>query len=290
MGLGPGLLFPCRKEFPNSLSTRVSVGSQAVYMVAGLAKRRGHGGRGHGGQGLRDAVTVVDSTPGQGGVVSQLTVKQARGALSTPVASTTCQTSLASSRPDYSTQSPLAISSKAVKRLTNGTEGVGLEGVAKAKRIKLITEEMEGDVLSKQSVGGVNYAIPHNDVTSQALAARLDKLLSKSQSLINDWTPSPSLGLVSESPPPSLDTSTRCSSPLNSRTISPLPMDTPTENCSRASPVQSDISSNSASRSSNVTTSFSKSNDSNAVHTLSDSAELGVTDMGMTCQWGTCNR
>ena len=256
-----------------------------MYMVAGLAKRRGHGG-----QGLRDAVTVLDSTPGQGGVVSQLTVKQARGALSTPVASTACQTSVASSRPDYSTQSPLAISSKAVKRLTNGTEEVELEGVAMAKRIKLNTE-MEGDVLSKQSVVGVNYAVPHNDVTSQALTARLDKLLNKSQSLINkDRTPSPSLGLVSGSPPPSLDTSTRCSSPLNSRTISPLPVDTPTENGSRASPVQSDISSNSASHSSNITTSFSKSNISNAVQTSSDSAELDVTDIGITCQWGTCNR
>lgn len=256
-----------------------------MYMVAGLAKRRGQ----------RDAVTVLDSTPGQGGgVASQLNVKQARGALSMPVTSTTsttCLTSVGGSRPDYSTQSPLAISSKAVKRLTNGIEGVWLEGVAKAKRIKLNTEDMESDVLSKQSVGGVNYSTPPKDVSSQALTARLDKLLNKSQSLINkDRIPSPSLRLVSESPPPSLDASMRCSSPLNSRILSPLPMDTlpmdtPTENGSRASPVQSDISSNSASHS-NITASFSNSN----AHTLSDSAELDMTDVGMTCQWATCNR
>ena len=221
-----------RKEFPNSLSTKVSVGTQAVYMMAGLAKKRGHAG----GANMRDAVLALDSA---GGVVIPQTIKLSKEQLSMPLAATTSQTSLTGSRPDYSTQSPLAISSKAVHGMEslpevgvalNGGEGVGLDGVPKAKRIKLMEDEL--------SQHGVN-----NDVTEQALSAKLEKLLAKNPSLIRpsplERTPSPALRtpspspaslmtptstvLRTPSPTPSLDSDSLYTSPLHSRTVSPLP-------------------------------------------------------------------
>lgn len=217
---------PHRKEFPNALSTKVSVGSQAVYMMAGLAKRRAHAGGGN----MRDAVLALDSA--SGGVVTQQTMKLSKEALSTPLAVTT---SLMGSRPDYSTQSPLAISNKAVHGMEslhevgvalNGGEGVGLEGMPKAKRIKLMEKE-----LSQHCV--------NNDVTEQTLTAKLEKLLAKNPSLIRpsplERTPSPALrtpspALRTPSPTPSLDSDSLYASPLHSRTTSPLPPEPPTGN------------------------------------------------------------
>lgn len=304
----------CRKVFSNALSTRVSVGNQSVYMVAGLAKKKTQ-------QIVRDITTTLEpisSTLVLGGVVTQQTIKQCRGAVSTPATPTVGVASLSSVRPDYSTQSPLAISSKAVtdaKRAQancndvgvamNGGDGVELEGVSKAKRIKLMTEEVDG---------GVNCMVA-GDGAGSILDAKVEKLINKNHQLLSrcspiERTPSPSFvnSPCPSSPSPSLD-----SSPFSSRTASPLPVEMPsgqtnganlpTDSFSKSSSPSSNHPnspsntsnhfSNHANPSSNYTNTSSNPPSNLATHnSSSEAAELMATNFldGRTCQWGTCNR
>lgn len=246
-----------RRVFPNVLSTRVSVSNQAVYMMAGLAKKRvlGVGGGG------RDTIMtlepgVVSGTAAvEGGVVTQQSMKTSRGQLSTPTQATpssvTSQTGLTSVRPDYSTQSPLAISSKAAGHgnlkekgevptgnttvTLNGDneeeEEEGFGGVAKAKRIKLMNEgELVHSPVPMVTITNAASSVITGgyDVTGQTGLGIPVKLVNRNhhiQSSSIERTPSPLLGGMTRntpSPSPSLD-SCAPSSPLPSRTASPTP-------------------------------------------------------------------
>ncbi len=206
-------------------------------------------------------------------MVTQQTMKVARGPLNTPATPTlsiATQTSLTNVRPDYSTQSPLAISSKAAMRggiqregaepsnsvgvaaregpkpTMNGEEEAELGGVAKAKRIKLMSET---EVVDRTKFLGVNSSIPMvtitnaassvitggHDLTGQTSLGMPVKLVNKNHQIRPpsvERTPSPSFATTGSSPgpsspSPSLDSYPLSASPLPSRTASPLPPDTP---------------------------------------------------------------
>lgn len=293
--------------FPNILSTRVAVGTQSVYMLAGLAKKRPPA--------AGDVATITttsesnSSTP-SGGVVTQPALKQAQGALSTQATPTTTTgvTGLSSVRPDYSTQSPLAISNKAASDgeatgggvAMNGGEGVELEGVSKAKRIRLSPEEEVRQGMRQE----VNCMA--SDITANGngkINAKLENLLNKNHQLLHrhSRSPSPSLSLQTTnphppSPAPSLDSTPLQSSPASSRTISPLPPDTPP--CLGPSPSPGPgPGNNTHPRSSSAADSLSvpsalPTTASDGITPLSLSTPRHTTPLrdGKTCNWVDCNR
>lgn len=266
------MIIICRKVFPNALSTRVSVGNQTVYMMAGLSSKRNLGSLS-----LRDAITVLAPvSSASANTITQQTMKDSRGPLNTGSTPSTGQTGLSGLRMDYSTQSPLSIASKAASDAEkigvvtmNGMEveeDEVLENVGKAKRIKLMGEDMDSVVNSVKEKVNSPSSIVHRTLNTDAgklsLSAKLERLVAKNHQLMYhaqmERTPSPCFG-----------GSTSYSSPVESRNMSPTPLATPPSHTESSmdrmsvSPAPSD-------------------------HSLSGADHLEQNRK--SCQWNKCNR
>lgn len=278
-------------------------------MIAGLAKKRTLGG----GEGHTTSLTLPDSTPtpsepvsassAQGVVSGASVIPAVKQSFSIPASPSTSLTGLtAGVRPDYSTQSPLAISSKAtvggpdrnVGMVMNGGDGLELEGLPKAKRAKLSPGEETGG-----GVEGIGREVGSEIWSNGTGIGKLEKLVKRNHQLLHrhssvERSPSPSFqASPSPSPAPSLD-----STPLSSRTISPLPPDTPpasTRSCSsRASSLPAE-SSGVPSSSSSLAPSAPSNHapmppllDCSAGHLTNTLLPTG--ENVKTCQWADCRR
>ena len=260
-------------------------------MIAGLAKKRSPTFPTVTQSTVSQGDTLTRFTPGTshaGGVVTQQTIRDTRGPLSSAAMPTNGHSGITSLRTDYSTQSPLAISSKAssgaakerkvsdtsTNKVMNGLDydSETEDELSKAKRMKLIGDELE-DVMSKIGPVGqdshlstnLGRTLSNDIIVKQNLTAKLERLVAKNHQLIRQ---SP----VERTPSPSLT-----SSPTESRRMSPGPPGDTLSACTE----------NSVER---LSVSPAPSETSSCTGLTGAAGQIRAGVNMKTCLWNNCNR